>query len=554
MNYFLYGFGFLMLVVAAIRVMAYRRVRALSLRAATYAVATADDVPLGLRVELEQAVTDLLPLGFQARGFARITTVDADDERPQWHALAEHSQYGSWALITASPIPEADMPLLTTFYSLLADGRHLMSAECISHLMISSYPDTIIVDHGEINVSASWNNYRNELLKHGPSTPLADASALMTRLQALTDAYLPMLRQKNMLATAKKTGREQLSVLAAWQFVGRIQRGQAALVRARSHRRRQSVGKRNILVPTAIEADAVIRFEQATDRRSHGGSSPIIFLVSLIAFVVAALLSDGYGSSLAFIVAILLFHEFGHFMAMRICGYRDTSIFFLPLIGAAASGRKADATIPEQVFVSLMGPLPGIILGLIFLACAPSQPPPQSQHLLFQSGLLLVVINLFNLLPIMPFDGGQIVNRLLFGRRPWLDFIFRSVAVVVVLGLGLSMGPILIYVSVFLALGLITQRQIACLRSRIMRSPEIMTLTGEKLTEAVSALVVQDPSYKSKPFALRVIMVREICTAINRPAISLGMSIALLAAYIGSCALAPVAVLIYVMFTRFFIQ
>jgi Zn-dependent protease len=273
-------------------------------------------------------------------------------------------------------------------------------------------------------------------------------------------------------------------------------------------------------------------------------------------FIVAALLSDGYGSSLALIVAILLFHEFGHFMAMRICGYRDTSIFFLPLIGAAASGRKTNATIPEQVFVSLMGPLPGIIIGLIFLACAPSQsqPPTPSQHVLFHSGLLLVVINLFNLLPIMPFDGGQVVNRLLFGRRPWLDFIFRSVAVVVMLGLGLSMAPILIYVSVFLALGLITQRQIARLRSRIMRSPEIMTLTGEKLTEAVSALVVQDPSYKSKPFALRVIMVREICTAINRPAISLGMSIALLAAYIGSCALAPVIVVIYIMFTKFFIQ
>jgi Zn-dependent protease len=552
MNYFIYGLGFILLMVAATRVMSYRRARALSLRAATYAVATADDVPPGLRIELEQAVTDLLPLGFQARGFARVTSVDADDERPQWHALAEHSQYSSWALITASHMPEADMPLLTTFYTSLADGRHLMSAECVSHLMISGYPDTIVVDHGEINVSASWNNHRNELLKHGPGAPLTNASELMTRLQGLADAYLPMLRQKNMLATTKREGKEQLSALAAWQLVGRTQRGEVALMRARSNRRRQSVDKRNILVPTAIEADAVIRYEQASERRSHGGSSPIIFLVSLITFIVAALLSDGYGSSLALIIAILLFHEFGHFMAMRMCGYRDTNIFFLPLIGAAASGRKTHATIPEQVFVSLMGPLPGIIIGLIFLACAPSQQPPQPHHLLFQSGLLLVVINLFNLLPIMPFDGGQIVNRLLFGRRPWLDFIFRCIAVVVVLGLGLSVAPILIYVSAFLALGLITQQQIARLRSRIMHTPEIMALTGEKLTEAVSALVVQDPSYKSKPFALRVIMVREICTAINRPAIALGKSIALLAAYIGSCALAPVVVLIYMIFSNFF--
>ena len=37
-------------------------------------------------------------------------------------------------------------------------------------------------------------------------------------------------------------------------------------------------------------------------------------------------------------------------------------------------------------------------------------------------------VNLFNLLPILPLDGGQIAHMLLFARRPWLDVAFRTLA------------------------------------------------------------------------------------------------------------------------------
>ncbi len=544
MKYLLYGIGFLLLAVVATRVMAYRRLRAMALRAAGFSVAAADEVPPSLRSELEQRITDLLPLGFQARGFARATSLDADDDRPQWNALAQHSQYGSWALVSAHPLPEAELPLVTAFYSPLAGGRLLMSSECVSHLMIAGYADTIHLDQGLADPAASWRHHLSELLRHpSQAPPLADAQELMARLQLQSDGYLPMLRLQGQVSDGS-AGRVFPAPLAAWRWVGRIQRGEAALVQARAKLRRQAADQR--LVPAAIEADAVVRMEHLTERRSLGGSSPLLFLLSLIAFIAAALLSDGYGSYLALIVAILLFHELGHFLAMRACGYKNTAIFFLPLFGAAASGRKSDATIPEQVLVSLMGPLPGILLGLALLGAAHAD----RHSLLFMAGSFLVVINLFNLLPILPFDGGQIVSRLLFGSRPWLDFIFRSIAVVAMLAMGLAFAPILIYVGIFLALGLIAQRKIAQLRSWIMRTPEIMRLTGDRLLEAVSAVVAQDPASRTASFANRLVMVRDICTALNRPVIPPGTSIALFAAYIGSCAIAPTAVIIFNALTR----
>ena len=133
-----------------------------------------------------------------------------------------------------------------------------------------------------------------------------------------------------------------------------------------------------------------------------------------------------------------------------------------------------------------------------------------------------------------------------------MDFAFRVVAVAGMLALGLSMAPVLIYLSVFLALGLVTQWQVARLHSRILNDPTITTLTGDALTTAVCGLVVQDPSASRKVFTNRLLITRQVCAALSKPPVSLGMWLALLGAYVGSCALAPVVVLIYVVLRRMF--
>lgn len=42
---------------------------------------------------------------------------------------------------------------------------------------------------------------------------------------------------------------------------------------------------------------------------------------------------------LALLIPVLFFHELGHWAGMRLFGFRDVKMFFIPFFGAAVSGR-----------------------------------------------------------------------------------------------------------------------------------------------------------------------------------------------------------------------
>ena len=150
-------------------------------------------------------------------------------------------------------------------------------------------------------------------------------------------------------------------------------------------------------------------------------SKGLLFAVSLALFV--ALAGDRSPASMAALVGVLLLHELGHFAAMRAFGYRDLRIFFLPLFGAAAMGKKRQAEPWQEGIVSLAGPLPGLLLGLVLAASAPSDA-----LLLRTVAWQLVGINAFNLLPLLPLDGGLLFSLILYSRHYLLELVFQSIA------------------------------------------------------------------------------------------------------------------------------
>jgi len=50
---------------------------------------------------------------------------------------------------------------------------------------------------------------------------------------------------------------------------------------------------------------------------------------------------------------------------MKLFGYRDVQMFFIPMLGAAVSGVESNPSSVRKAIVSLLGPLPGIIIGII---------------------------------------------------------------------------------------------------------------------------------------------------------------------------------------------
>jgi Zn-dependent protease len=134
---------------------------------------------------------------------------------------------------------------------------------------------------------------------------------------------------------------------------------------------------------------------------------------------------------LLLITGIVLFHELGHFFAMKLFRYKDLGIFFIPLLGAYVSGTKREVSQKESAIILLAGPLPGIILGIVFYLLYKNNPDLSIAGISFYTlSLSLIILNLVNLLPIYPLDGGQLLNRVFLDEESWVSkiFIFISIA------------------------------------------------------------------------------------------------------------------------------
>ena len=135
-----------------------------------------------------------------------------------------------------------------------------------------------------------------------------------------------------------------------------------------------------------------------------------------------------------YLVPILLFHELGHYVAMRYFRYRNVKMFFLPLLGAAVSGQHFNIPGWKKVLVSLAGPIPGILLAIPMAVIA-----IQTQSELWRNAtVMIVLVNVFNLLPLLPLDGGWAAHALYFCRQPWLDVLFRLTAAIAMVSIGIT--------------------------------------------------------------------------------------------------------------------
>jgi len=72
---------------------------------------------------------------------------------------------------------------------------------------------------------------------------------------------------------------------------------------------------------------------------------------------------------------------------------------------------------------------------------------------------MLVLVNAFNLLPILPLDGGRLFQTLLFARTPALDVLFRLLANA---GLGWLAVQGFAILGVVAAFMLVTARRCCC--------------------------------------------------------------------------------------------
>jgi len=156
-------------------------------------------------------------------------------------------------------------------------------------------------------------------------------------------------------------------------------------------------------------------------------------LLSLLLFVASfmILFSDRI-QFLVFLIVVLFIHEMGHFLFMKLFNYRNVKMMFVPLMGAFVQGVKKIYSQKESFFVILGGPVPGILLGIIGSIFAIHY---EMEWLLELSGIFMI-LNMINLLPLDPLDGGQLFRLLVKYDHDLFLMIFSLVSSLVLISAG----------------------------------------------------------------------------------------------------------------------
>lgn len=246
----------------------------------------------------------------------------------------------------------------------------------------------------------------------------------------------------------------------------------------------------------AEDAAVLAEIEKIQTQKRGWGTAIFVLVVSILLFVAATHWQFGLGEFWA-LIPVLFFHEMGHYLAMRWFGYRNLRMFFIPFFGAAVTGRNYNVAGWKKAVVALMGPVPGIALGLVLALAGAFVAKAWLIHL----ALMCVILNGFNLLPFLPLDGGWVLHAVLFARHPVLDLLFRLVAIggLVTLGL-LSGGWILCYLGIPMLIALPVSFQVARIAHRLRKgdaisvSPDSQTIPPEAVTTILAELRTAFPS------------------------------------------------------------
>ena len=138
-------------------------------------------------------------------------------------------------------------------------------------------------------------------------------------------------------------------------------------------------------------------------------SASVALATGIVSFAAFAIMLDVVWATL--IITALFIHEFGHLLAYRLMGQPWGRMVFLPFLGAIAMPRLPFNTQGQAVFAALMGPGFSVLLALV---CAvPMLLWGQAERFAIVTGLVTVYLNLFNLLPVEPLDGGVALRSVL---------------------------------------------------------------------------------------------------------------------------------------------
>ncbi|MDX1395084.1 MAG: site-2 protease family protein [Gemmatimonadota bacterium] len=432
------------------------------------------ELPSTLAPVLEAAARDLRALGFEEAGARWTGSIDRfEGDRPE--LVFVHPGTGALAL-AGPPIPGmGDRPYRVSFFSKVDGGPVVATFDGIAHLTPRFPGGWECRDHDVNDLGRQWAHHLHALEAHGgrSGTVRVDPAAWNRIEQEAISSTLDEWERDGAIGRIPSTSDAdpswRLRPMEAWALAGSMLAGQKRVLareaEAARDQARRELWRENLDILTdpmdphleraraAGMAWSYRYHRDANRRRQDSRTTAARWAAGLVsAGGCVAVFAIWFGWELALLLTgVLLLHELGHVAGMAALGYRDRRILFLPFFGAAARGEKADATPAQRTVVALLGPVPGLLVGLGCL------------HVFFQAGGLwwmalattALIVNYFNLLPISSLDGGRVLEVLLLGRYPRAQVVFLAGGTIALAAVGWWFrDPILAAMSLALIISL----------------------------------------------------------------------------------------------------
>jgi Zn-dependent protease len=144
------------------------------------------------------------------------------------------------------------------------------------------------------------------------------------------------------------------------------------------------------------------------------------------------------------IVLLILIHEFGHLIVARLLGMPVSMPVLIPFLGAFVSMKQSPRTVAQEAQMAIGGPILGSIAAALCYVGYLQSPDSSTGGLLLGLAYFGFLINLFNLVPVTPLDGGRVLSLL----SKWFNVAGLLIAVALLL-FGSFRSPVLILVVLF---------------------------------------------------------------------------------------------------------
>lgn len=158
-----------------------------------------------------------------------------------------------------------------------------------------------------------------------------------------------------------------------------------------------------------------------------------------VLFAAGSLAAYTWLFSIEFAIALILclvFHEYGHIRAMQRFGLKTKGIYLIPFVGGLAVSDDRINTRWQNVYISIMGPCYGLFLSLVCLVLYWITDIELFAGLAAFNALL----NLFNMLPVLPLDGGHVLKSISFSVNSVVGLLFCVVCAIAGVAVSYTFG------------------------------------------------------------------------------------------------------------------